>query len=205
MPAVEDWLAAGSRLGDRLRVHFDDDVRCANCLEHLGELLTRRTEPENDDMVLQLGRLFRWPCAAAQPGEPCRYERVKLFRRPGGSCLQERRQDHGQHGGCEKELVELGVQKTQFEPWLCQDEGKLTDLRQRHASEYGHPKGITEDETDAPSDGRLDKDQADEPGEKRQRVGERPDIKQHADRDEEQAAEGIPEWHDLAQYLVAIL
>ena len=117
----------------------------------------------------------------------------------GGRRLDdERRSEHGQDGGVHEQLVDLAADQARTRALLGQEEGELTDLGKAEPGQQRAAQGIAERQRGQEDQAGLggDEDHGHEQDQlpvRRQVAG----LEQHADGDEEDAGEIIPEGNDV--------
>src|SRR3989304_5160411 len=138
------------------------------------------------------------PLHPPQAAAPPRQRRAHLNHERG----QEKADDRGR----EEILTDLWSDEPPLPSHAREDKGELSHLGERAPHQCSHAKGISERQNAPDGHDRLsDQDGRQRPGD-RERVGqEGARVHQHPHRDEEEAAETIPQGHDIREGLMAIL
>ncbi len=204
--APVDGLALRPLIAHRVGVHLDDGIGDPHGLCRPRQVATVEAEAD-DDEVIRRAHSSRVPHVEfpplQTPGDGQAQEGLDEARR---DAEDEGRGHHGEHRDGEELLVAVSREDGVAAARFGQDEGKLADLAQGEPDEQGGAEGKTDDQGGRRRDGGLDEE--DRGGHPRGLGGVRGkvvQIEEHADGDEEEAGEDIPEGQDAAEGLVTVL
>ena len=114
-------------------------------------------------------------------------------------------QDRHQRRG-ERRVVDVGADMPRLPSHLDQDEGELPDLSEPDAHQDRGPQRLAEDESHSGPDRELaDDDEPDQGPEQRQVRGDRSQIDEGADGDEEERDERVPKREEARERLMGVV
>ena len=177
------WHAPRTEALDDIRVGLDHDVRHAERLQRLTDGASDTAEAAQHDVTLAVA------CRVEAPRRRLGAGHARLAD-PARDDLDERGVDQNRHQRRgERRVVDVGADVARLSRHLDEDEGELPDLGEPDAHEDRGRERLAEDERHGrPNHELADDDEADQRSEQGQVIGDRPEVDEDADGDEEAAA-----------------
>ena len=202
--AVVNVEPEGPLVADRLGIEFEHDVGHAELGEGGGKVAAVETEAGDDHVVGEFLAVRRRGAVGEPPAAP---PRLREAVEPAGEDHgEQRRGGHREHGCGQECLVVVAVEQAGFGAAGAEHERKLTDLSECGTGEQTRPRRIAgQQRRDGGHRGLPQHDRQHRDGHQRGVFGKKPNVEEHADRDEEQARQRIAKRQHLGECLVAVL
>ena len=192
---------------DHARIELEHQVANPVSLERKRNIPSADPEATNDDMIGRPRFLTIELPDCALPGTlGCEASDDPARGQPSAGSNHQRSQDHGGHGTGDQELIPVVGDQPEMKGLFQDDERELPNLRE------GQPGDDRDRNRQSPQDGGGARDhelaenhERDDREDQTQVAGNEEGIDQHADGDEEETVEAVPQGTDLAEDLVAVL